>query len=345
MAHRIFFGLALAGGALAVLAQALGGVASHAHEMLFGQALAVVAGFLLTRLSPATLGAIVAAWCAARLVQAVPETPAALRAALSLTATGSIALTTGYSFLRGVKQASNLVFPTVCFGFVLAEALYQLGALGALRCGTEAGRWLALGFVVLLIVAMGGRILGAAASGAAQRAGGGRLAPRPWLERLLLALLAAGFGAEALAVPYPMGPALIGAGAALICLRLASWAPGLRRSAGDVVALAAGQAWLGLGLMTWAAAAGGHLPSVPPTAALHLAMVGGIGGTMLVMAMRAAAQRERRSMPVRAAPAVAGLMGGAALLRGIGGPELLGAAALLWVVASMVAAATVFGRR
>jgi hypothetical protein len=65
----------------------------------------------------------------------------------------------------------------------------------------------------------------------------------------------------------------------------------------------------------------------------------------LVMAMRASAQREVRPMPVRAAPLVAGFMGSAALLRAFASPETYTAAALLWVLATLVAAQSVLTRR
>jgi uncharacterized protein involved in response to NO len=165
------------------------------------------------------------------------------------------------------------------------------------------------------------------------------------LERALLASLATGFLAEAMDLP-PVAPALLlGVGGALIGARLLSWVPGLRRSQGDVLAIAAGQAWFCVGLLARAVAEVGLLPGLPASAALHLATIGGIGGTTLVMTMRVAAQREARPMPIRATPVVAGLMGLAALLRTFGPSELYGAVALLWTVAALLAAWSVFVRR
>jgi uncharacterized protein involved in response to NO len=346
MAHRLFFSLALLQGALAVLAKGLWpNLAAHPHEMLLGQALAILADFLLHRPSRAALLAIAACWVAARLAQAVPDTPEALRAALSLAATLAITLPAARGLLRGARQADNLVLPVLLLGLVAAEALFQLGELPVLPQGVEAGRWLALGLITLLVAAMGGRLVGAAASGAAQRAGGTRIAPRRWRDRALLALLASGFAALALAAPASVAALPLGAAAVLLGLRLLSWRRGLQRGTGDLLALAAGQAWLCLGLLTWAAALGGLLPALPASAALHLATVGGLGGTMLVMAMRTSAQREGRPMPTRAAPAVAGLFGLAALLRGFGTPGLHGLAAALWGVATLIAARSVLGQR
>jgi len=63
------------------------------------------------------------------------------------------------------------------------------------------------------------------------------------------------------------------------------------------------------------------------------------------MAMRASAQREARPMPVQAAPGVAGLMALAAALRAFGAPDLYIGSAMLWGLATLVAARSVFTRR
>ena len=78
------------------------------------------------------------------------------------------------TFLRGAKRVGSLIFPGLMFGFLAAETLYQLGDLGLMPLAW-AGAWLGLGLVVLLIAAMGGRLVGAVASGAAQRSGGARI--------------------------------------------------------------------------------------------------------------------------------------------------------------------------
>ncbi|PHK93394.1 hypothetical protein CR162_18835 [Pseudoroseomonas rhizosphaerae] len=349
--HRVLFGLALVQGGLGILAWGLttwpasGGPLWHAHEMVFGHALAVIAGFLLTRLSGPALAAITLAWCASRLTYIVPAVPDLVRAFLSLLATAAIVLPAAFAFLRAAKRLSSLVFPILLSGFLIADAVFQCGELRLLQHGADIGNWLGLGLVIMLIAAMGGRLIGAAASGAAQRAGKPRIAPRPALEQALLVCLAVGFVMEAIAVEQPIGPALLAVGSVLIGVRLVLWAPGLQQSAGDVLAMAAGQAWLCVGLLAWVAAAGGWL-QWPETAALHLATIGGIGGTTLVMVIRASAQREVRPMPVRSAIGITILIGLAALVRALG-PAGLGwaTAAVLWTMATILTAVTVFRRQ
>src|SRR5688572_30649488 len=70
-AHRLLFGLAMAQGALFVLAWVLAGlpladaVAWHAHEMIFGQALAGVGGYLLSRFAIGPLVTVALLWLVA----------------------------------------------------------------------------------------------------------------------------------------------------------------------------------------------------------------------------------------------------------------------------------------
>jgi uncharacterized protein involved in response to NO len=134
-AHRLLFGLAMAQGALFVVAWVLAGlpladaVAWHAHEMIFGQALAVVGGYLLSRFAIGPLVTVALLWLAARAAILAPGILGELRAALSVLATAAIALPAALAFLRGAKRPGNLVFPVLLGGFVVADVLFQLGVL------------------------------------------------------------------------------------------------------------------------------------------------------------------------------------------------------------------------
>lgn len=347
--HRLLFGLALAQGALSLLIWSTwrapsGDPNEHVHELVFGHALAVIGGFLLTRLPPQQLFGVALVWTVARLAHLFALEPAILRALLSLVASAAIALPAARAFLRGAKRAGSHVFPGLMIGILLAEALFQLGGIGVLP-SSGAGAWLGFGFVLLLMAAMGGRLIGAAASGAAQRAGGARIAPAPLLERATIAVLGFAWTARALGLEGVLPAAPLALAALLLAVRLLSWLPGLRKSSGDILALAAGQAWLGIGLLARAAAEMGLPIAISPSAALHLATIGGVGGTTLVMMMRVSAQREGRPMPVRSAPLLAVLIGLAALLRAFAPPGHHVAAALLWALATLIVARSVFQRK
>lgn len=344
-AHSLFFPLAIAQGAAGILLWSLAGApppdhaAWHAHEMIFGYSLAVLAGFLLTRLGPRLLLVLAGAWIAARIGIGLAATPMLLRAILALLPSIGIPLCAAMAFLQGTKRRANLAFPVLIAVFPLAELLFLAGELAHWQGGTAAGMWLGLGAVLMLIAAMGGRVIGAAVSGAVQRAGGARIPPRLWLERAQLLALAGGFVALAWDAPGAAA-VLLAAGGALFLLRLALLLPGLRHSPADILGLVPGQAWLGLGLLGFGAATLSLLP-LPSVAVLHLATIGGIGTTTLVMMLRTIAQRDRGAMPVLRVLLAAALMGAAAVLRafGLAAPELaFPAAASAWALALLLAA-------
>lgn len=343
-AHALFFPLAIGQGAAGILLWSLAGLpppdhaAWHAHEMVFGYSLAVLAGFLLTRLGPQFLLALTGAWIAARIGYALVGMPSLLRAILALLPSFGIPLCAAMTFLQGAKRRGNLAFPVLIAVFPLAELLFQAGELGLWQGGTAAGMWLGLGAVLMLIAAMGGRVVGAAVSGAMQRAGGARIPPRLGLERAQLVALAIGMVALADDLPVPAA-VLLAVGGALFLLRLVLLLPGLRHSPADIVGLMLGQAWLGLGLLGFGASTLSLVP-LPPIAVLHLATIGGIGTTTLVMMLRTIAQRDRNAMPALRVLLAAALMTGAALLRtfGLAASDLAFlAAALAWTLALLLA--------
>jgi uncharacterized protein involved in response to NO len=133
-AHRCFFPAALTL-ALAVIplwaAAYVGWSASpplasawHGHEMLFGYAPAVVAGFLFARLEGGALALLLGAWLLARLVALVPEPGLLLAAAGSLFPL-LLAVRAASLFLPAVKKGSNRMVASVFGGFLLAELLYR----------------------------------------------------------------------------------------------------------------------------------------------------------------------------------------------------------------------------
>jgi uncharacterized protein involved in response to NO len=179
-AHRWFFpaALALARAEIPLWTAAYAGwtawppLASgwHGHEMLFGYALAVVAGFLFARLEGGELALLFGAWLLARLVALVPEPGLLLAAAGSLFPL-LLVLRAASLFLPAAKKASNRMFAPIFAGFLLAELLYRGGGVGLIPEGERLGLTLAVDFVNLLLVLMGGRVIPAATAGALHRRG------------------------------------------------------------------------------------------------------------------------------------------------------------------------------
>jgi uncharacterized protein involved in response to NO len=300
----------------------------HAHEMVFGYALAVVAGFLLARLERGWLALLVALWLLARLAPLWPL----LGGAASLGFTLALAGLGAARFLRAARKGSNRAFAVILLAFALGDALALASRLGA---GVASGSGLRLGLdlLVLLMLQMGGRIIPAAAGALYRR--GEVLATRvqPRLERALAALMAVLILADLAGLTRLAGGAA-GLAAILAVIRLLRWRPWKVAREAELLGLALGYAWLVAALALKAAADG--LGLLPRILADHALGVGALGTLTLVMMVRTAAGRARRA-PGRELPAIIALVSGAALLRlwgaQSGSPAAIAAAAALWALA------------
>jgi len=292
---------------------------AHAHEMLFGFALAAVAGNQLGMLSGWRLGVLLAAWIAARA--AFLAFPGGLAAAIANAAfAGLLAAWVAPRLFGAAKKLRNQALPAVLVALCISAIAFHFVSYP-------------LSAVVMLLAAlmlfMGGRIIAPGVAGQLERQGL-RLAARvqPRIEAGLL--IAAGIASLASFVPAakPIVAAAAVAAGALAAIRLARWRLWALRGRPDLVCLASGYAWLALGLAAFgAAAAAGRLQSE----ALHLITVGALGTlTFNVMAMSWLLKARRD--PARSAIIVWGtaLVAAATLLRVAGAFE---AAALCWSAA------------
>jgi uncharacterized protein involved in response to NO len=276
--------------------------------MLFGYALAVMAGFLLVRLGRGGLALLLGAWLLARAVALVPDP------GLLLAATGSLfplllALRTGALFLPAAKKGSNRLFALIFAGFLLAELLYRSGQIGLLAEGGRLGLGLAVDLVTLLLVLMGGRVIPAATAGALHRRGqqlGSRVqAP---LEQATLASLVVVVLADLFTLPGIAGAAAFVAGL-LTALRLARWRSVAILDQPEIWSLHLGYAWLALGLL-----AKGVALTIEPALLTHLQhalTVGGLGTLSFAMMLRTSAAR---AIPSVAVPRAVGLIAAAITL-------------------------------
>lgn len=353
LGFRPFF---LAGALLALLAVALwaavlqgllsapqvpgGLLAWHRHEMPFGFALAIIAGFLLTAvqtwtgrpgLSGRPLIALFALWLAARLVWFLPLALGVLIAAqLAFVA---LLLAQMARQLIAARQRNNypillvLSLLGLCQGLTLAglalgdDALQRRGALAAL--------WL----IAVLLSLIGGRVI----PFFTQR-GLGRVeafAAQPWRDRLLLAggllvaaLFASGHNLQAqpwLALPFALLAALHG-------LRLWRWhLPGIWRVP-LLWSLHLAYAWLlvaTLGMAAW------HLGWLAqPSPASHALAVGALGGLVLAMMARVSLGHTGRPLqPPKAMAWAFAVLNLGALIRVAAGGSWLWLAALCWGLA------------
>ncbi|MBT9613845.1 MAG: NnrS family protein, partial [Burkholderiales bacterium] len=139
----------------------------HAHEMIYGYAMAVVAGFLLTAVRNWTnlptvtgwpLGGLTALWLAARVVGLVmPQQVwlmAALDGAFNLLLCAALAL----PIIRA-KQKQQIGILSKIVLLTLGNALFYSGALGYLEQGIAWGLYAGLYLIISLIFVMARRVV------------------------------------------------------------------------------------------------------------------------------------------------------------------------------------------
>ena len=226
----------------------------HAHEMLFGFALAVVAGNQLGPAAGTRIALLFGAWVLARI--AFFLSPTGSTAALANAAfAGLLALQVAPRLLRSAKKWRNRALPAVLVALCVAAAAVHI------RAGV-------LLFAALMLF-MGGRILAPMVAGQLQRQGmvlGPRVQPR--LEGALLVTMAGALAWTPLA-------ALAGA---LAAVRMARWRLWALRGRRDLLCLGAGYAWLAAGLVGFGLS--------EDTRLMHLITVGALGTlTFNVMAL------------------------------------------------------------
>ena len=314
---------------------ALPGLASptgHAHEMLFGFALAVVAGNQLGPSAVPRLAALFTLWALARTTFLVaPQSSAATAANVAFAAL--LAAQLAPRLLGTAKKLRNQALPLVLIAICAASAAFHLVARTSLA--------VAVLLFALLMLFMGGRLIAPAVAGQFYRQGAkldARVQPR------IEAGLIAGMAIAATTVAFNEQGWIVSLAAAatatsglLAAARLLRWRLWGLRSRPDLLCLAAGYGWLALGLLLYGAALAADRDK---TAALHVITVGGLGTlTLNVMAMTTLLKARRD--PARARLPLWGtlLIGAATLARALAGvgifhPQaLLNLAGLLWSTA------------
>lgn len=309
---------------VSVLAMGARGPQWHAHEMLFGFALAVVAGNQLGTLTGWRLYLIFAAWAAARV--AFLAAPDSLPAdALNVLFAGLLALQAAPRLLGAAKKWRNQALPATLIALCASVAVFHVMQYGLRTAVLLFG---------LLMLFMGGRLIAPAVAGQLERQGL-RLATRvqPRIEGALIIAMALAVAAS-LASDFFVGIFSVTAGL-LAGVRLWRWRLWALRRRPDLLCLAAGYAWLAFGLIVYGA--------FTNTVALHFITIGAIGTlTFNVMAL-AWLLRARRD-PARSPIIIWGtmLIAVAVLARAAG--EYL-AAALAWSVAFTLLLALFVGSR
>ncbi len=334
--HRLFFPVAAVFAAavvplwLALRAAGLAAVSGtwHGHEMLFGYALAVVAGFLVTRTSVRARWLLLLTWIAARAGAAVEPGPIALAAGLAFPLALAAAATP--PLWRGAKRRENLIVPGVAVLLVAADAGWWAGAVWLGPWVQQRALLSAVDLFTLLVLIVGGRALPAAVGGHMERRGISRRDRiRRGYELPLAGLVGTACLLDALGLAAPAG--WLSITAALVTLaRVRTWQLGHSLRRPELWSLALGYLWLipGLLLKGLAQATG----VLPPTDGLHGITVGAIGTLTLVMMARTYLAREHRPLDgLTGIGAGAVLVAAAALLRLLASPLAPARPTLLWL--------------
>jgi len=278
----------------------------HAHEMLFGYAFAVIAGFLLTAVrawtsrptpSGVALAGIAALWVAARVAAFHSLFVASV---LDLLFAACVAWGIGAPILASRNR--NWYFIAFVLALGLASMAFQAWPGVALAVGLD---------VVLLVIAiMGGRVIPSFTNSAVMGAGARR---NRWVEYGALGsvlLLIVFDSLQAPAWPVALAAALLHA------IRVALWAPLATRGRPILWVLHLSYAWIVVHLVLRGLAG---FDIVPAGLATHALTVGVIGGLTLGMMTRTA--RGHTARPLHVGPwevAAYVLVHAAALARVIG---------------------------
>ena len=273
----------------------------HGHEMLFGFAVAVIAGFLLTAAQNWTgipmpsgrpLAALFLLWLAGRLGFLIPGLPAGLVALVDLSFLPLLALALALP-IHKAKQLHNYPFPVLLLTLTVANALVHLQALGWTSTA-RLGLYLATYVVVAIMVVMGGRVIASFTDNKL----GTRARRWPLIERLVPAVTLGALLA-ALIAPASLVTALLAAVAATVHgIRLAGWYTRKFWAVPLLWILHLGYAWITLGFVLLALSAVGM--SAAAVSALHAFTAGGIG--VLTLGMMARVSLGHTGNPLEPAP-------------------------------------------
>jgi uncharacterized protein involved in response to NO len=335
----------------------------HAHEMLFGFAVAGVAGFMLTAVpnwtgaAPvrgARLVVLVLLWLAGRAALWLAGTlPAPLVAATDLAFHPRLPATLAPALIAQARRTGprNLVFLVLLALLETANFLTHLEALDLADNMAMPGLYLGIFVLTLMIALVGGRIIPAFTTNAL-RARGETALPRSHgaIEAVAIGAIAAFVVAQLAGAPGVLAGA-IGLIAALANLcRLALWRSPATLHQPMLWVLHLGYLWLVAGLALSGAAA--LTEAVPPSAALHALTVGAVGTMLLAVMSRAALGHTGRRLEAHPATVAAYLLVSLAALLRIAGtllPEALLVSGLAWSAAFalflVVYAPILIGRR
>ena len=276
----------------------LAGPLWHAHEMLFGFALAVIVGFLFTagrnwtnQPTPtgAALAALAALWLAARLLVLTPYGWLAALANVAFPLGAAIAL--AIPFVKAGNRR-NYFFVGLLVLMAAACAAVHLAQLGVLELPARRGLQTGLDVVLFVVSVMGGRVIPMFTNNGVRGAAASR---RPFVEQAALGSVLLILVCDLSGVQGMPLAALALVGSAAHAARWLLWQPWKTLRVSLVWVLHLAYAWVPLHLLLRSLA---EVGLVAASIATHALTVGAIGGLVIGMMTRTA--RGHTARPLRA---------------------------------------------
>ncbi len=270
----------------------------HAHEMIFGFALAVVVGFLFTAgrnwsgLPTPTgwrLAVLAGLWVAARVLVLTPFGWAAALVNAAFPLAAAIAIAIPFIKSRNQRNYFFIGLLTLMSAVVLGIHLEQLGVVSF---PGWAGIQVALDAILFIMAVMGGRVIPMFTNNGVPGAAATR---KPLVEKAALGATLVLLAADALQASGWVLALVATAAAAAHLVRWSLWDPFKTLRTPIVWVLQVAYLWIPVHLLLRSAAALGWLA---PSAATHALTVGAIGGLIIGMITRTA--RGHTGRPLQA---------------------------------------------
>jgi len=277
---------------------ALPGLFWHAHEMLFGFAVAVIIGFLLTAGKNWTglatprgplLGALALLWLAARL--AALGGSALIYAVLDLALLPIVAVIFTRLLWRA-QNRRNLPLAGILVLLAVVNALFHLAVNGVLAISALTPLYAGLGLILMIECVMAGRVIPAFTMAANP---GLKLVVSAALERLTLGLTALGLLLWVVGPVGWVGAAVLLAASVMHGKRLQCWRSAQAKGKPILWILHVAYAWIPVGLFLLALA---QLGWVPTSVGIHALALGATGGLIIGMMTRTARGHTGRPLMV-----------------------------------------------
>jgi uncharacterized protein involved in response to NO len=266
----------------------LAGSLWHAHEMVFGFALAVIVGFLLTAgrnwtglptTTPTTLKLLVALWIAARVLALTSLHVAAAVTSVAFPLAAAAALAVPFAKARNRR---NYFFIGLLVLLALADVAVHLALFNVTQLPGTWGMQLALDILVVVMAVMAGRVIPMFTNNGVP---GARAARNVWVERSALGSVIALLIADAAQLSASAIGGIAAIAAIAHAVRWTMWQPWKTLRAPLVWVLHAAYLWMPIHFALRAAAVQGLLI---PSLATHALTVGVLGGLTIGMMTRTA---------------------------------------------------------